>query len=88
MTQKGDMFKGQQKKKKIPPNRHGKAAHIRKGKRVVKTSSFSKEMDANREITKFINQCNEIKAASLASKEGGELSIVKTNADTFSSAKK
>lgn len=82
MTQKGDMFKGQQKKK-IPPNRHGKAAHIRKGiiyyrlaacfkfllllilpltlfyeaalmksfvagKRVVKTSNFSKEMDANR----------------------------------------
>lgn len=31
MTQKGNFFKGQQKKKSIPPNRHGKASRTRKG---------------------------------------------------------
>lgn len=33
------------------------------------------------ELTKFINQCNEIKAANLASKEGGDLNIVKADGD-------
>lgn len=33
MTQKQTLFKGQSKKKTIPPNRHGKAPHVRKGKR-------------------------------------------------------
>lgn len=33
MTQKQTMFKGQSKKKTVPPNRHGKAPHIRKGTR-------------------------------------------------------
>jgi hypothetical protein len=31
MTQKQSMFKGKSKKKSVPPSRHGKAAHIRKG---------------------------------------------------------
>ena len=31
MTQKNNLFKGQQKKKTVPPNRHGKITHIRKG---------------------------------------------------------
>lgn len=31
MTQKQNLFKGQQTKKTIPPNRHGKAPLIRKG---------------------------------------------------------
>lgn len=35
MTQKGNMFKGQQNKKSIPPNRHGKITHTRKGNTVV-----------------------------------------------------
>ena len=34
---------------------------------------------ALQELTKFINQCNEIKAANLASKEGGDLNIVKAD---------
>ncbi|TYJ04687.1 hypothetical protein E1A91_A12G109000v1 [Gossypium mustelinum] len=69
MTQKGNLFKGQKKQKTIPPNRHGK--------RVVKPSKMTKEMDADRELTKFINHCNEIKAATVANKDGGQLSIVK-----------
>ncbi|KAF8661515.1 hypothetical protein HU200_056935 [Digitaria exilis] len=120
MTQKQTMFKGQSKKKTVPPNRHGKAPHIRKGKRVVKPTKFTNDMDAEKhstrlieilapaaaacpyfmfsassstkeltssdffalqELTKFINQCNEIKAANLASKEGGDLHIVKADGD-------
>ena len=33
MTQKQTLFKGQSKKKTVPPNRHGKAPHVRKGTR-------------------------------------------------------
>nr|XP_034592589.1 uncharacterized protein LOC117854491 isoform X1 [Setaria viridis] len=101
MTQKQTMFKGQSKKKTIPPNRHGKAPHVRKGtrartdrgvphvlgKRVVKPTKFTKDMDAEKELTKFINQCNEIKAANLASKEGGDLSILKVDGDQSKSKK-
>ncbi|TVU22625.1 hypothetical protein EJB05_32338 [Eragrostis curvula] len=81
MTQKQSLFKGQSKKKTIPPNRHGKAPHVRKGKRVVKPNKFTKDMDADKELTKFINHCNEIKAANIASKEGGDLSILKPDGD-------
>ena len=75
MTQKGALFKGQKKRKTIPPNRHGKAATTRKGsvfslrsplylpdsgfrnqsgfpffpgKRFVKPSTTSKEMELDR----------------------------------------
>ncbi|KAI5681457.1 hypothetical protein M9H77_02685 [Catharanthus roseus] len=82
MTQKGDLFKGQQKKKSIPPNRHGKAARTRKGKKVVKPSKATKDMDADRELTKFINFCNESKAATVANKDGGQLSIVKPQVES------
>uniref|UniRef100_A0A0E0JGX2 Uncharacterized protein n=1 Tax=Oryza punctata TaxID=4537 RepID=A0A0E0JGX2_ORYPU len=85
MTQKQSLFKGQGKKKTIPPNRHGKAPHVRKGKRAVKPTKFTKDMDADKELTKFINQCNEKKAASLASKEGGDLSILKADVDPSNS---
>ncbi|KAJ8900190.1 hypothetical protein K2173_024830 [Erythroxylum novogranatense] len=88
MTQKGSLFKGQQKKKAILPNRHGKTAHIRKGKRAVKPSKFTKDMDADRELTKFINHCNEIKAATMANKDGGQLSIVKPPPEPAGDAKK
>ncbi|KAL5219814.1 hypothetical protein ABZP36_024527 [Zizania latifolia] len=81
MTQKQSMFKGQGKKKSIPPSRHGKALHVRKGKRAVKPTKVTKDMDAEKELTKFINQCNEKKAANLASKEGGDLNILKADAD-------
>ena len=37
------------------------------------------------DLTKFINHANEIKAANKASKEGGDLSIVKSDADTSNS---
>ncbi|KAK3163465.1 hypothetical protein QOZ80_1AG0004100 [Eleusine coracana subsp. coracana] len=81
MTQKQSLFKGKSKKKVIPPSRHGKAPHIRKGKRVVKPKKFTEELDAEKELTKFINHCNEIKAANIASKEGGDLNIVKPDGD-------
>ncbi|KAJ0038000.1 hypothetical protein Pint_23898 [Pistacia integerrima] len=150
MTQKGNLFKGKQKKKVIPPNRHGKAVQIRKGKRVVKPSKITRDMDTDRgysyfvqisgfsrrwdklmiihladdvcgffikvmvfceefllqiwwmglsffillsafwtfkELTKFINHCNEVKAATLANKEGGQLSIVKTSAGSTANKK-
>ncbi|GAB2218932.1 hypothetical protein Drorol1_Dr00002165 [Drosera rotundifolia] len=112
MTQKVNQFKGQQKRRTIPPNRHGRAPITRKGsgisvplirrlvlvcgslfdwlsliwrcvvfgvvgKRVVKPSKISKELDADCELTKFINHCKEIKAATVACKEGGHLRIVK-----------
>ncbi|KAL5543606.1 hypothetical protein UlMin_007390 [Ulmus minor] len=77
MVQKGGLFKGQQKKKTIPPNRHGKVPQTRKGKRFVKPSKVTHEMETDRELTKFINYCNEVKAATAANKEGGQLSIVK-----------
>ncbi|GJU51607.1 2,3-bisphosphoglycerate-dependent phosphoglycerate mutase [Tanacetum coccineum] len=79
MTQKATLFKGQQKRKTIPPSRHGKAPKTRKGKRVVKPGKVTKEMDSERELSKFINHCNEVKAATAANKEGGQLSIVKHN---------
>ncbi|XP_010545122.1 PREDICTED: uncharacterized protein LOC104817576 [Tarenaya hassleriana] len=82
MTQKSNLFKGQQKRKAIPPNRHGKTSQTRKGKRYVKPSKITKDLDTDRELTKFINQCNEMKAAAVASKEGGQLSIIKPAADT------
>ncbi|KAJ0095514.1 hypothetical protein Patl1_17102 [Pistacia atlantica] len=50
MTQKGNLFKGKQKKKVIAPNRHGKAVQIRKGKRVVKPSKITRDMDTDRAL--------------------------------------
>ncbi|ONK63682.1 uncharacterized protein A4U43_C07F17800 [Asparagus officinalis] len=77
MTQKGNLFKGIKKNKSIPPNRHGKVPCTRKGKRFVKPSKITNDMETNRELSKFINHCNEIKAATQANKEGGQLAIVK-----------
>ncbi|XP_002517757.2 uncharacterized protein LOC8259260 [Ricinus communis] len=88
MTQKGNLFKGKQKKKTIPPNRHGKIPPTRKGKRYVKPSKVTKEMDADRELSKFINHCNEVKAATIANKEGGQLSIVKLPSEPAGASKK
>ncbi|KAH7676964.1 hypothetical protein IHE45_07G051700 [Dioscorea alata] len=88
MTQKGSLFKGQQKRKTIPPNRHGKPHSSRKGKRYVKPSKFTKDMDTDRELTKFINQCNEIKAATAAQKEGGQFNILKVEAEVKKSEDK
>ncbi|KAL4186990.1 hypothetical protein AMTRI_Chr09g36920 [Amborella trichopoda] len=77
MTQKDKLFKGQRIKKTLPVNRHGKAPSTRKGKRFKKPSNITKDMEKDREVSKFINQCNEIKVVNLASKEGGEFCIVK-----------
>ncbi|XP_051124649.1 uncharacterized protein LOC127247000 [Andrographis paniculata] len=88
MTQKGSLFKGQKKAKSIPPNRHGKVSQTRKGKRVVKPSKVTKNMSSDKEVTKFINYCNEVKAATLANKDGGQLSIIKPQLDSSSDAKK
>ncbi|KAG9459616.1 hypothetical protein H6P81_004124 [Aristolochia fimbriata] len=82
MTQKANLFKGQKKRKTIPPNRHGKTPVTRKGKKIVKPSNITKEMDIDREVSKFINHCNEVKAANAASKEGGKLSIVRAALDS------
>ncbi|BAT91297.1 hypothetical protein VIGAN_06261600 [Vigna angularis var. angularis] len=57
------------------------------GKRFVKPSKVTKEMDADREVSKFINQCNEIKAATLATKDGGQLGIIKPPLEQPSGAK-
>ncbi|KAG6433566.1 hypothetical protein SASPL_105180 [Salvia splendens] len=82
MTQKGNLFKGQKKSKSVPLNRHGKTAHTRKGKKVAKPSKVTKAMDADREVSKFINHCNEMKAVTVANKDGGYLSIVKPPTDS------
>lgn len=42
----------------------------------------------NQEVSKFINHCNEIKAAAVATKDGGFLSIVKTGQESASGADK
>ncbi|KAJ0094676.1 hypothetical protein Patl1_17116 [Pistacia atlantica] len=39
------------------------------------------------EVTKFINHCNEVKATTLANKEGGQLSIVKTSVGSTANKK-
>ncbi|KFK34440.1 hypothetical protein AALP_AA5G145000 [Arabis alpina] len=48
MTQKSNLFKGQKKNKSIVPNRHGKSVHNRKGRRNVKPSKTTKELDTDR----------------------------------------
>ncbi|KAI3445066.1 hypothetical protein Pfo_001731 [Paulownia fortunei] len=88
MTQKRILLKGQQKKKSIPPNRHGKTSHTRKGKRVVKPSKVTKEMGADKDLSKFISDCNEVEAATVANKDGCQLGIVKPQPDSTSGAKK
>ena len=40
------------------------------------------------EVSKFINYCNEVKAATAANKEGGQLSIVKTPPGSANVSKK
>jgi len=42
----------------------------------------------NQEVSKFINHCNEVKAATVATKDGGYLSIVKTAPESASGADK
>lgn len=39
-------------------------------------------------MTKFINHCNEMKAATAANKEGGQLSIVKTPQESSNTTKR
>lgn len=48
---------------------------------------FSDFPFGNQELSKFINHCNEVKAATSATKEGGLLSIVKTQTESTSGAK-
>ncbi|KAL2510319.1 uncharacterized protein Fot_33966 [Forsythia ovata] len=40
------------------------------------------------DLSKFINYCNEVKAATAANKDGGQLSIVKPQLDSSSGSKK
>ncbi|KAH7416120.1 hypothetical protein KP509_14G076400 [Ceratopteris richardii] len=87
MTQKGNLFKGQQKKGAVA-NRHGKQVAVRKGKVFKKPSKKTEEMEINKEVQKFIDQANEAKAAAIASKEGARLTLVKAPADTSVSSKK
>lgn len=55
----------------------------------VSLSVFSPDfLFVKQELSKFINHCNEVKAATSATKEGGQLSIVKTLTESTSSAKK
>ncbi|CAF2019766.1 hypothetical protein F2Q70_00032598 [Brassica cretica] len=87
MTQKSNQFKGQQKKKTVALNRHGKSVQNRKGRRYMKPSKTTKELDTDRELTKFINHCNEVKAANAACKEGGQLNILKAESQADTSKK-
>ncbi|KAK6140414.1 hypothetical protein DH2020_025841 [Rehmannia glutinosa] len=87
MWQKRNLLKGQQRKKSIPPSCHGETSRTRKGTRVVKPSKETKEMDADAESSKFINNCNEEKAATAAIEDGGESSIIKSQPDSASGAK-
>ncbi|KAL1199824.1 hypothetical protein V5N11_013082 [Cardamine amara subsp. amara] len=87
MTQKSNLFKGQKKKKTVALNRHGKSVQTRKGKRNVKPTKSTKELDSDKEITKFINHCNEVKAANAACKEGGQLNIIKAESQAEPSKK-
>jgi len=86
MTQKSNLFKGQ-KKKTVALNRHGKSVQNRKGRRFMKPSKTTKELDTDRELTKFINHCNEVKAANAACKEGGQLNILKAESQAEPSKK-
>ncbi|KAB1224964.1 hypothetical protein CJ030_MR1G013980 [Morella rubra] len=63
-------------------------ASLFKGKRVVKPSKITKDMDVDRELSKFINHCNEVKAATAANKDGGQLSIVKPQPESSAGEKK
>ncbi|CAN7118534.1 unnamed protein product [Brassica rapa subsp. narinosa] len=87
MMQKSNQFKGQQKKKTVALNRHGKSFQNRKGRRYMKPSKTTKELDTDRELTKFINHCNEVKAANAACKEGGQLNILKAESQADTSKK-
>jgi len=81
MTQKSGLFKGQQKKDKAA-NRHGKDVHLRKGRVFKAPLKKNKELEANQEVTKFINAANETKAATKACKEGAQLCLLKTPIDS------
>ncbi|KAF3485066.1 hypothetical protein F2Q69_00056653 [Brassica cretica] len=87
MTQKSNQLKGKQKKKTVALNRHGKSVQNRKGRRYMKPSKTTKELDTDRELTKFINHCNEVKAANAACKEGGQLNILKAESQADTSKK-
>lgn len=76
MTQKGALFKGQKKKAQVASN-HGKDIKIRKGKTFKPPKKKSGDFLAGKDISKFINQANESKAAAMAAKEGAQLRLVK-----------
>ncbi|KAJ7524550.1 hypothetical protein O6H91_17G010800 [Diphasiastrum complanatum] len=81
MTQKGNLFKGQQKKNLVA-NRHGKGLQVRKGKVLKAPTKKTHEDQLDKEVSKFINQANEVKAATLACKEGARLRLVKAPTET------
>eukprot|EP00249_Psilotum_nudum_P007370 c20507_g1_i1 orf=439-735(-) len=86
MTQKANLFKGQQKKS-APANRHGKASVLRKGKFFKQPLKGSKDREISLEVGKFINQAIESKAAAIASKEGARLRLVQVPSEPFQSSK-
>lgn len=56
----------------------------------MKLYSVNKEnciVELEQELTKFINHCNEVKAANAACKEGGQLSILKAESQAEPSKK-
>ncbi|KAL3683490.1 hypothetical protein R1sor_001512 [Riccia sorocarpa] len=76
MTQKSSLFKGQQKKAAVA-NHHGKQPVVRKGKQFKAPSKKGHEWEVSKEVTKFIDAANELKAATQASKEGARLRLIK-----------
>nr|ABK21212.1 unknown [Picea sitchensis] len=58
------------------------------GKTFKQPSKKSKSDEMNSEITKFINQANEIKATTVACKEGAQFLIVKPPAEVVRTSNK
>lgn len=84
MTQKSNLFKGQ-KKKQSAANNHGKALKIRKGKTFKPPNKKSDEFVSGKEVTKFINKANEMKAATVAAKDGAVFQLLKVAKEQESS---
>eukprot|EP00270_Netrium_digitus_P003595 TRINITY_DN1420_c0_g1_i1.p1 TRINITY_DN1420_c0_g1~~TRINITY_DN1420_c0_g1_i1.p1 ORF type:complete len:117 (-),score=38.22 TRINITY_DN1420_c0_g1_i1:380-730(-) len=76
MTQKNNLFKGRKKKPAVA-NRHGKDIRVRKGNVFKPPKKLTKESNSNEEVTKFINQANEVKAAAAAARDGAMLRLTK-----------
>ncbi|GAQ84902.1 hypothetical protein KFL_002110200 [Klebsormidium nitens] len=87
MVQK-NLFKGKAKDKKAAANRHGKLVTQRKGRIFKAPKKKTDDYLASNEVTKYIDKANEVKVATKALKEGGQLKFVKGNSTASEPKKK